>query len=333
MLYPSSLTFGAAKDSELADIAGVCVTSADFRRKLNTAASRLMTYGNWWLTVVKGRICVYDNCIAWPRWTGTILATSLCNQNRAVMNKWFDFMPLSVADCRVNRYNRSNVTLVDDGITPVFKNIPCNQAFALQIHTRKQQDVGKTMTFYGIDENGQEMMSKDALGNWQKGVTIVTSIPDVVTTQKFQEVTRVTKEETFDVIDVYQVDDVNSVLLDMAHYEGTEIEPRYRHMTIRNGTTGGKLTSIEFLVKLEFVPVVNDSDIVQIDNITALKFMYQAIQLEEATDIDEANKFQAMAIKELNRVMNNKLPLNQIPISIDPFGSAQPYLAGVGRII
>lgn len=339
MIYPSSLTLSAVKESSILNIAGVCSSKAAFLNLVNEATERLMTFGSWYATTVKARICVSKNCISFPRWVGTLLATNIGGQNRPIANKWYEFMPLTAGDC-ASRSCQSNVTVIDDGISPVFANVPCGTPLFIRVYTRFNADIGKTVTIYGIDEYGQTLMTRDLLGNWYEGETVTTVAGYVQTTKKFREVTRISKPLTTGVLDVYGYDADADVLYDMAHYEPSETEPRYRHTSIRGGngigccstTDGSKARQIIFLAKLKFIPVVLDSDIVQIDNIAALKFMIQSIRSSENGDDDAALKKETLAIHELNRQLAEKMPLNQIPVEVAPFGTALPAHAGIGQI-
>lgn len=350
MTSPSTLTLGAARASSIINIAGVCPTGSPFAAQLNEATSRLMDYGDWWATVVKARVCVQRNCITWPRWVGTVLAVNLCNHTRPIQNGWFEFMPVSRADCLCGGRYQSNVTLVDDGLTPVFANVPCGSANKVKAYPRYQADVGKTITLYGIDENGQEVMTQDLVtGVWAPGEILTLAAGGTLSTKSYREVTRVTKEVTSGPVDVYQYDvslvvpgdPTHQGLLDMAHYDPGETNPMYRHSTFRGGlcrtgccsSNGTTQRKVELLAKLQFIPVVADSDVVQIDNIPALKLMIQAIRLEEAGNDDEAGKKQLLAIKELNRQLRNKLPLDQIPIEVSGSGTALPAHHGIGQLL
>lgn len=125
-------------------------------------------------------------------------------------------------------------------------------------------------------------------------------------------------------------------MLDMAHYEPSETEPMYRHTRIQGLPTTCSNTDcsrmIQFLAKLQFVPVVAESDPVQIDNLAALKLMIRAVRLEENGDDDGAVKCQALAIKELNRQLANKMPLDQIPVEVSSSGTALPANRRIGLI-
>ena len=73
------------------------------------------------------------------------------------------------------------------------------------------------------------------------------------------------------------------------------------------------------LVKLKFVPAKLDTDLVLIQNLDALKDMMQAIQFKEANDIASAREYELSAIRELNLELNDQTPLDQTPVSMQPF--------------
>lgn len=337
----STLTLARAKASSIINISGNCPNTQDFVNQLNESVQRLMDYGEWFATVAKVRVCIYRNCITWPRWVGTVLAINLCNNTRPIQGGWYEWMPISASDCLNSTRWTSNVTVVDDGLTPVFNEIPCGSANYIRAYPRLQADIGKTITIYGIDANGQEYMSKDAFGDWYQGEVLTLESPYIQSSKTFTEVTLVKKELTTGPVDLYQYDPSTGLMLDMAHYEPSETDPMYRHSTIRGGVCCGSaynicsnngLRKVDARVKLQHIPAVLDTDVIQIDNIPAIKLMIQAIRLEEAGDDDTANKKQAMAIKELNRQLRNKFPFDQIPIDVRSCGTALPRLHGIGML-
>jgi DNA-binding protein YbaB len=93
------------------------------------------------------------------------------------------------------------------------------------------------------------------------------------------------------------------------------------------------LVSVEALVKLEFIPVKYDTDLVLISNQDALSDMMLAVKYSNAGDKEMAKDFEAKAIREMNLELNNKFPSEQTPIIINGFGSALPTLHGIGSII
>ena len=73
-------------------------------------------------------------------------------------------------------------------------------------------------------------------------------------------------------------------------------------------------------VKLRYVECVNDSDPVFIDSLPALKKLIMSIIREDAGDIQGAKGFEADAIHELNRQLENANPEDQFPASNDTLG-------------
>lgn len=318
MFYPSSLTLGKLKASSLAEVAGVNPESSVFLQKVNEGVERLMARGNFWNTVVKGRLYSTGNVLVWPRYVGDVLALKVCGRLVRLSNHWYEFLPL--VDSDVCPLGRSSV-LVDDGVIPVFKNIPTDTTATIRVALRSALDVDKEITFYGVDANGNDIEE-----------TVVIADPTADTFAAFARVDRVRKDVTSGVLDVYQVDSVTGVATAMATYDPSEEEPRYRYTHLRNIPANDCERTFDFLARLQFVPVALDTDIVQIDCISAIKFMFMAQKNEEAQDFKNAAICELKAIKELNMQVETRLPRSKIPVDVNPFGTSSPAMASIGRI-
>lgn len=322
-------------------IAGSCPNSDDFLALLNDATRMLMNRGNWWSTVQNITSCVYNKCIAWPRHVGTVLAVNYCGSSQQLYNNWYQFMPLD-ASCVRNYINcgcKGGIGVMADGTSPVFQQIRCGDEPYIRAYPIRQDDVGKTITIYGIDTDGQTVMTEHADGIYQEGEELTLAIPYVSTSRQYQTVTRVEKEETEGVVRLYQYDATNDVLIDMAYYEPTETSPAYQVSKII-GASGcscdsscSGLKRVAALVKLQFVPVVNDKDIIQIENLDALALMMQALKLSDQYDVKTKQAMELDAVRELNLELRNRLPIDQIPVNVMPFGTALPVHHGIGRMM
>lgn len=231
---------------------------------------------------------------------------------------------------------RGGTVGMDDSQVPVFKNVPCGQNFYIRAYPMTAKDVGKTLTIFGTDYNGQPIRILRG-GVWQDGVIITLALPFVSTPMLIRHIDHVLKDETQMPVNLFQYDPVNNVLLNCATYAPTETAPAYRKTELRGfrgrrGNCDGA-SQIEALVKLEFIPVKYGTDLILIDNLDALKLMIQSIRNSEAGDEAGANRYEADAIHELNLELRDRFPLDQIPININAFGSALPAYHGVGRII
>jgi hypothetical protein len=347
------MTFGELKLKRANEVVGVCTDRPAFRDLTNEATERLMVRGGFWGTVQKLRTCIRCNSLVWPRAVDTVLAVNICGQPVVNSGYWYQFLPMMGADYRLawgyglfgsssmgRGFGCGNVVVQHEaGGVPVQANLKCGEPRYIRAYIAYQADIGKTVTIFGEDDNGQTIMTKRADGTWQPGVVLTLATPYVGTPFLIRNVTRVLKDATMGPVRLFAYDAVNDVLEDMAYYAPSERSPSFAHSTVRGmrgrmrGNTCNGLTTVEALVKLRFIAVETDEDEVLIGNWPALKLMMLAIRSEDAGNNDEAEIFQAKAVRELNRELRVHVPEDQIPISIEPFGTATPRSIGIGCII
>ena len=329
---PELLSFRAAKDSnELANISGVCPSSEQFKSYLNQAVRKIMRRGNWFGTVQKIRVCVYDNCITWPRYVGTILANNVSGRHVPPQNLWWNFLPIQrdeywphwdgIRNCG---HCCGNAVGEMDGTTPVFQNIPCGQAMFVRAYLSWKPDAGKTITIFGIDANGQEIYTTRPDGTRQPGVVVTLAVPYAVTPFQIRKITRVLKQPTQGIVRLYAYD--GTTLYDCATYDPSELSPNYVHEKLQGACLSracGGVRSVEALIKLEFVPVVNDSDLVLIENLDAIQIMIQSQREKDAGHNDAAKGLELDAFRELQYGLRDRYPIEQFVSTFQPFGTAR----------
>jgi hypothetical protein len=327
------LTYGQVKAGPCSKIAGVCATSPDFAGYVNQATRQLMRRGNFFGTVQPMRGCVYDNCITWPRQVGTVLAVNQNGHYTELSNRWYQFMPWAGVDlCSFGlgpgHWHQFRETTFD-GTTPVFNPIPFGLSRYILAFPSVQADIGKTITLFGKDSNGQTVMQKMTDGTWQEGITLTLALPYTQTPMLFQKITRVVKDVTQGVVRLYQWDGVtlnpdgSANLSDCALYDPSETSPDYQHSRMSgcrnsNCPTGFQITA---LVKLAFFPVVNDNDLVLIENQDALAIFIQSIKYREKGDAARAVQWERDAFRELNYQMRDMFPDEQFTVNFRPFGN------------
>lgn len=333
------LTFAEAKASrDLANVSGVCGSGDQFRDYLNQAVEALMTRGNWFATVQKIRVCVHDNCVVWPRFVGTILATNICGARVPQKDFWYEFLqfgrsdwPFLPPDFRGAQCG-GNAVFENAGTSSVFANVPCNKNFYVRAYLSVLADIGKKITIFGIDGNGQTIRTVQN-GTLQEGVVLTLASPFSVTPFTVRRIDRVVKDQTQGVLRLYFFD--GSTLWDCATYDPTETSPSYnfsRLVGFRRGCVCNNPMSIEALVKMDFVPVQNDTDLVQIRNTRAIKHMIQCIRKEDEGRLQEAAVSETNAFRELNYELRNKFPIEQFTASFNPFGTANFQRVSGGMI-
>lgn len=340
-------TLGQCKSSgRIRRISGLCSDSADWLDLFNDAVRMLMNRGDFYGTVQKICSAVYDGCITWPREVLMPLAINMCNHNIQLANHWYHFDYLTRNDLMSYWHSgcAGGVRGVDGEMSPVFNPISCadgSSGVYLHFYPSDPSDIGKVITVFGIDSNGNELRSTYPDGTMQDGVQVALNVPYVAlatvptaprNVPTIRHVTRVIKEVTNGPVYVYQYDAVANLLRDLAVYQASETLPSYRTTRLPNfcGCQSGP-QKISALVKIQFIAAVNDNDLIGVDNIDAIAMMMQALKLGDAYDPEQKRKMEAEAVRELNLELRTRLPLDQIPVEIAPFGTAVPSRHAISR--
>jgi hypothetical protein len=321
------LSLREVRESGALNIAGVCPTSKEFTRLVNEATSRIMRRGDWSGTVLPIYVCVRAGCVVFPRYVLNVRKMNQCCSMVPIRNNWYEFMP-NDSMWRRNSYDSwadfsyaggPRCAMVGQTQTPVFQDI-LGEGRLLQAHIRYQNDIGKTMRVFGVDNNGQALMEK-VDGVWVQGITLTFATPYVRSEIFVRSIERVLKDETEGPVNLYAYNADNDVLEEIAQYDGAETNPSYSKYKLGNWPRPGCCTfPITALVKLRYVPAKNPDDLVLIDNLDALKDMMQAVKLREAGDISGSAQFELSAIRELNLQLDDENPLDQIPIRMGELG-------------
>lgn len=328
-----ALTFLQLKQGVCARIANACPDSDEFRVKANAAVRQLMTRGDWWSNVAAVECCVcVKGLLVWPRGVSTILALNVGCNSTDVQNRWYRFRPMERdhyqwgLDYQRNGY-RGDLVTETNGTSPVFNQI-LTTGFTIRTFISQPSDVGKTITFYGIDGNGQIVRTKRSDGTWQDGLQVTLANPSVDTPIEFQRVTRVVKDPTNGYINCYQFNVAQGFLLDLAQYQPSETNPEYivtklvghRRGGFGNWGNGDGRRTVSALVKLNFIPFFYDNDPVQIDNEDAIRDMMISIDRKEQGNIGDSQAMELSALRELNRESETKMPDQQFVAQNNTFG-------------
>lgn len=314
--------------------------SQDYLDLVNDGTRELIRRGSWWTTVKTLRGCIYNGCITWPRAVGTPLAFNRCG-SAPVKNLWYQYdavLPNSFHHWWNNRQFlcAHDLALTDQGTSPVFNQIPCGQNRLLRYYITDPADIGKTITVFGIDGNGQEVIMQRSDGTIQPGEVITLNIPFSQSVNLYRRVDRVIKSPTVRPVYGYQFDDTN--LFPLSYYQPAETLPEYRTSRLLMSQCPQQNcdqwpSQISALVKLEFVPVQNDDDHILIDNIDALAMAIQSIKLGDAYDPNGRDRIMANAVRELNLELRTKFPIDQTPVHFKPFGTADLRKSAIGQLM
>lgn len=324
------LTFAEAKSSRLQEVAQACSSSDEFRSLLNEATEGLMNRGDFVGTLIPIHVCVRNGCVTWPRYVKKVRRINRCGDSIRIGNLWYDFIDHEVYNGWGNSWGWGNEgwignfngaygcnsSMRNQGRFPTYSDVTPSAPRYLQAYCLCQADVGKTITFFGLDNNLQPLQTHNPDGTWSDGITLTLAIPFVRSSVTLGRIDRVSKQVTSRRVPVYAFDPVNNVEEDIAVYEAGETDPNYERDQIHGAgascnSTSKCTSSIAALVKLQFIPVVADTDLVMISNVRALKFMIQAIKLEEGGQDDKAEIKIRKAVQELNLELEDNYPQDQ----------------------
>lgn len=325
------LTFGELKASKAVDVAGVCATSDQFKGYVNEAVNRLLRRGDFTGSTVPIQVCVKRGCMVFPRYVHMVRKINVCRHPIPTRNLWYEFLPDNDRWWYPLFTGHSGCSLTNDGRTPVYSDVP-GEGKLIRAYLVYNEDIGKTVTIFGVDNNGQELRTNNGDGTWSEGIVLALTKPFASTSTYVRRIDRVLKDETEGDVRLFAYDPVTDILDDIALYGPSETNPDYERYRLNAATWPSTTTpgapnccntsfSVVALVKLRFFPVKHDTDLVIIDNVEAIKDMIQSIRFGEAGDFTNADKAEIRALRELNMQIADHNPEPQIAVSNDVFGS------------
>jgi len=343
MAYTLQL-INARNDIGIRNIAGVCNNGVQFADYVNRATRRLMKRGAWFSAEVLMRLCTTSCDVVFPRHVGTVLGLRLCKSGQLeIRNNWWAIMKPGCAGWvnggfagYGNGWGYNGIygggytpDSIDTNTVPIFNQVSGNTGKLIRYHVVKQQDYGKTITIYGKQYGGQPLQT-EVSGAWVNGVTITAANPVAQTTVLVTKIDAVVRDATEGMAYLYEYDPATTKLRMLAIYEPSETNPSYRHMRIPALQCSSSCSvdendqrtyQFEALVKLAYIPVVNDNDFLLLDNLDALALAIQALKAEEANDDQLAEIKWTKAIQDLNFELRDKSPDNQLSVKVRVMGS------------
>lgn len=329
------------KSSRASRISGLCVRSDDWLDLANDAIRELMKRGSFWGSVRIMTGCVYDQRVVWPRQVGTVLAIDRCGRSVPPKNYWYNFD--SVLPEYVNYFNRFGVhwpgeyVAADQNTTPVLSQPPCGNDRYVQFYPTDARDadgpniIGKTITIFGVDSNGQTIRSTYPDGTVQDGLQLRLKLPYIQSPGLIRRITRVIKQPTVMPVAGYWFDGSNRYTL--AFYDPTETNPDYRQSQLMGCNTSCCCPSqISALVKLQWIRVSNDNDQIFIENVDAISLAMQSIKLSDAYD-GNAEAMMSRAVHDMNVELKEKLPIDQTVVRVHYQGTADLRKQRIGSLM
>jgi hypothetical protein len=285
----------------------------------------LMELGNggargWWGTVQAIEGIASNGCFVWPANIVAVLGINTCHGVAPIRNFWYTFTePKGLYGEWARRWDGRPV-IEFDGQTCLYRSI-AGSPTQIQVIADNANDIGSQITLYGLDANGVEL-STTVGGVTQRGCVLTVGPSNKnFSTQVISRIDHVAKNTTYGKIHLLAyANGVGGEVL--ADYAGGDVNPKFLFSRVAEPVCApGCAWCVKALVKLGFSSVVADSDIIPLDNVDAIKLMVQSIRASEAGDVDEAAKYEKMALRRLVAQVNSRFPLEQFEVAFRPFGT------------
>jgi len=319
------LTLGQLKASRVPATLNIPSDDSRFVQIANEAQQRLLQRGRWHGTTWRIKICASNGCITWPRQVAAADAVIIGSTPIQSFDRWYEFLEagpgLQDDGCGLKLVDRPGACVIAD---------IANATSKVRFYPDNANDAGKEILVQGYDDSGQWVLTDDGAVN---GETVTLEVPYVETTNYYTNVAGIQKAETKGAVRAYAYNTAVGTSMLIGVYEPDETLPWYRRSLIvgladyaENQESG--TASITAEVKLEHIPVKNDSDYFIIGNLPAMKDMMRSIVLSERQIHDESKLMEASALLELQEELKHYRGTNRIPT----IRVQDPWIFGAGMI-
>lgn len=282
------LTLGSLKASELPALLNLCPDDQRFIRRVNRAIEWLLTCGSFWGTTRRIHICIDGGCIVLPGIVATLEGVRACHHPVRVENEWYRMLP---------GFNPESHD-TDDMWFEYVDNVPSFRQLCapriLRVFPSSSRDVGRKIKFLGWDKNKTWVRTVQG-GIMQDGEIVILDLPFNDTLNEFTSITAVVKDETDQTVRVFSKPAVNDILTPFGIYEYWETIPTYQRFRIHGRRDRLEQPGccpknvIEAEVKLAYVPVKHDDDILAIGNRPGLELAVMGVKALDDGDTAKAD--------------------------------------------
>jgi hypothetical protein len=328
-----------AKQYGIGKVLQVGECTAEFLRILNEA-QQILVQGpeKWWGLVYWYSVSITDGHITWPREIATIEGISACGVPLDIRSQWFQFVKSAYCYNNTNGYGlgtcsdytigftrwQCNRQMFDQGDTPLFKQIvTTGNPQNIWIQTTSAESAGQYFRIYGFDWNGNRLFTNTGAGS-SDGIQVAlptTLGATAVFPTSVSKIIAIDKPVTNGTVNLLSVDTVTAAQVTIGQYQWDETSPQYRRSFIGGicplQLPAGQTIPIRVLAKREFIPARNDTDILMISNLPALKRMMISINARDRGTFQQAEAEEKQALDILEREANHYLgSAQQAPLQI-----------------
>ncbi len=275
--------------------------------RLNDAVEVLATESEW--DPLRGFMDITvaaDQTITLPRDVGTILGVNVGGRPTQAHDFWFSF---HLNGPGVGCGAPTGYHWVDALKVPVYLDPDTTGNQIMAVNTAAA-DIALKLRVYGYDENDQWIRTELA-GVYSDGweVPMATGFPALPETDcpLFKRITRVSLPAHVGKISLYLFNSSTSAITACGQYFAGDTEPMYRRMKIGIDTSAANIwVRVAFRRTIDSLSL--DTDLIPLHSKYAIVMMVKSLMKLDTDRIDEAEKYQLMAINYLNKKQDSLNP-------------------------
>jgi hypothetical protein len=312
----------------------MAVTDPRVLVRTNAAIQELMNEGEFPNVVDRWHIVATDGHLVLPSFLDRLMQINIKGVPQTISSPWYQFVaygPGTPSDCPQPEFGRfwCDERMIEDwGEFPTQVRLPeTGGPWNLRVYTAVNEDiltngtgVPPTCVLQGTDGSGQVIRMSNGTSDYTNGEAVAMDFAQsfTQTTQQFSTLTTFTKPVTRGPIKLTAWDGVTETVL--ANYLFSDTTPSYHHYfshwlkTLTQLTSGpGQPQVVRARCRKRFVPVAQDTDVLIISNLPALKEMVIAQWKRDADSLQSYMAHKQTAISLMNKEADAYRGKSKIP--------------------
>lgn len=310
----SSLTVADARDVLWTYVCPEDKNSSRFLSLLNQARERIINSGKWHGTIMDVVFDTSRNYFTLPRDAQSLMSISVNRRPYSIQNKWYEYLTSGPGGLEDPPPDLGGVIDLGDHYCTIDD---IETAGVLKVDCADADDNGKIVRLYGTDVDGNPIVDS----NGEPGEDVAMNTVAVSTTNTFYSVTGVVFDNSTPRVGNVTLSVAGTPDVELSTYVPSEQRPQYRRYKLRS-------TELDVIgrVKLKYIPLVSEHEIIVPANIGAFKHALQAIGYEDNNDLDGAQKYWSVCYSLLNQQMKeNRGAARSVPnLKLSPAGRGFP---------
>lgn len=271
------------------EVMGVCQSDPKVRNYANESQERLLMdpmapdegwWGGWVAMQFTATVAANNAAyITTPREVARLTDIAVCQSPIPLRNHFYEYLDFSpglqpktcnrnVCGSTFQGYSRDNVCTLNPLLsTPQ----------TIRVYPTDARDINRRVLIQGKDNNGLTVLTTDpGTGQAGEGEYLVLKFPFVDSLNIFSELDGIQKDQTYGVVQFYQVTPATGIEAALSSMEPNEAVASYRRYLVagipnlNQCCQSSGILQLSAQARLDFVSVVNETDYLTIPNVPAL---------------------------------------------------------------